>query len=91
MSNELKLLSPARNYAIVQLPGRNHPGVVVQGDTLNAMVKSLSSSMHLLQTGQLSELSDELDNMLSELQEALKNFEMVCGQQGLDLPYPKNV
>jgi hypothetical protein len=43
-----QLLSPATNSAVVHLPGRRFPGVVVQGDTLNGLVRNLKDMSRLL-------------------------------------------
>ncbi len=47
MSEIVVLLSGPTNYAVVQLPGRKFPGVVIQGDSLHAMVGRLAELQKL--------------------------------------------
>lgn len=90
MSDEPKLLSPAFNFAVVQLPGRNYPGVVVQGDTLNRIVSSLARMERLLQARDYSELAGEIEILHEDLGDARSHYEKVCKRLGIDLPYPKH-
>ena len=41
MSDFAEVRSEPTNYAVVQLPGRQFPGVVFQGDTLHVLAHSL--------------------------------------------------
>lgn len=86
-----KLLSPAHNFAVVQLPGRQHPGVVVQGDSLSILIKRLNDVRKALQNGRSDEaltlLSDELEETLAPIQ---AHYERVLAEKGIELPYPKD-
>lgn len=85
----VELLSRPTNFAIVQLPERNYPGVVVQGDTLNGLVNQLIQMGTLLATNQLEELSQEIESTREQLLEALTHYESVCNARGIILPYQK--
>jgi hypothetical protein len=87
MSKQIELLSPPTNYAVVQLPERNFPGVVVQGDTLNALMRQTKRMSKLLSAGQVDELAAELLDMSEQLSEAVTQYESICGARGLPLPY----
>jgi hypothetical protein len=89
MTTEPKLLSRATNFAVVQLPSRNFPGVVVQGDTLNSLVSSLADMKSQLQAGDYAELVEEIEEMRAQLGEALSHYEEVCRRLAVELPYPK--
>lgn len=82
------LLTPAHNYAVVQLPERRFPGVVIQGDTMNAIVRRLGAMNALLEDGNISELGFEISDMRQELAEVLASYEMVCRKHSIELPYP---
>ncbi len=90
LDERAKLLTPAHNFAVVQLPGRQYPGVVVQGDSLSILINRLEDVRRALQEGRsddaLALLSDELDEMLAPVQ-AL--YERVLAEQGIKLPYSK--
>jgi hypothetical protein len=88
MANSVELLSDATNYAIVQLPGRKFPGVVVQGDSLHSMVTRLIRLRALSETDGNDELSAGLEELLEVLSGALRRFETTCTARGLNLPYP---
>jgi predicted RNase H-like HicB family nuclease len=87
MSTEVKLLSRPVNFAVVQLPGRKFPGVVVQGDTLRSLVKRVDELMQLLGSGEVDELSAGLRDIKEQLTEAMTHYEVVCADRGIGLPY----
>ena len=84
-----ELLTRAVNFAVVQLPGRQFPGVVVQGDTLNQVVRDVDRMSLLLAEGQLEELADTIEGVKELLVEAREHYEHVCAGKGIGLPYPK--
>lgn len=57
------LLSPPVNFAVVQLPERNFPGVVVQADTLNNFHMILMRALVAVAEGDSDEASAELEYM----------------------------
>jgi methyl coenzyme M reductase gamma subunit len=89
MTKEVDLLSPPTNYAVVQLPERKFPGVVVQGDTLNELVKDLGLMAEMLRASRLDELKGEIEYLKETLSEALSHYEQICSVRGIELPYPK--
>jgi len=89
MTNEVTLLSEPTNFAIVKLRNRNFPGVVLQGDALNAMVVAVNDMARLLLEGQYEELSGEIANLAEQLEDARQRYESVCEKKHIDLPYAK--
>lgn len=90
MSEQVELLSRPVNYAVVQLPERNFPGVVVQGDTLNALVQQLERMAGLLAASQVDELAAEIADMREQLLGAVTHYESVCVARGIALPYRRS-
>ena len=88
MSENVELLSKATNHAVVQLPGRKFPGVVVQGDSLHGIVQRLAELQTLAQAHDDEELTAGLAELHDLLQEASKRYEAVCKERGITLPYP---
>lgn len=84
------MLSQPTNYAVVHLPGRSFPGVVVQGDSLHEIVKDLGVMARLLSSGNLEALAMEIEAMQTQLSDVLANYEQVCSARGIELPYPKS-
>ena len=87
MSKQADLLSPPVNFAVVQLPARRYPGVVIQGDTLLNLCKQLERMAKLLDARELEELSDDIEFVKEQLGEAMSYFEQVCAERGIALPY----
>ncbi|MES0812215.1 hypothetical protein ABLO27_22190 [Roseibium sp. SCPC15] len=83
MSPSVKLLSRPNNFAVVQLPDRQFPGVVVQGDTLNAIIGDLELSLTS------SEGPELIDDLIETLDDARDAYEAVCSKEGISLPYNK--
>lgn len=81
------LLSPPHNFAVVQLPERKYPGVVVQGDTLHSLQKQVEQMGRLLGTMALDELAGEIEYLNVRLSEALRHYERVCVERNIALPY----
>jgi hypothetical protein len=90
MEDTVELLSRPANFAVVHLPGRNFPGVVVQGDTLNGLVQHLSVMAQMLERGELDELARELSDIREQLSGALAHYDYVCAERGIPSPYPKS-
>ncbi|WP_077002557.1 hypothetical protein [Variovorax sp. KK3] len=88
-SIEIKLLSPPENFAVVQLPERQYPGVVIQGDTLAALVSQLGTMREHLHINDLERLADELDELEEKYVEAKEHYESACATHGISLPYSK--
>jgi hypothetical protein len=74
----VRLLSPATNYAVVQLPGRAFPGVVFQGDSLDNLIAELEEA--------LSD-SEGLTDVVERLKGVRRHYEAVCRKEGVGLPY----
>jgi hypothetical protein len=84
---EVELVGDVINAAVVKLPGRRFPGVVIQGDSLgnlNAITKRLVAA---LSDGRVEDARDEA----TEIQELLSGYKHVyedaMNQAGLALPY----
>jgi hypothetical protein len=73
------LLTPATNFAIVQLPGRQFPGVVFQGDSLNILAGEIAEIRRLIKNGdEPEELEGVLDEVSERLESILVRYKEVC-------------
>ena len=85
---EVELFSDAGNNAIVRMPGRAFPGIVVQGDTLSTWRQRLADIAAALRTDPADgETLDELDYFVSEMSELLGRYEDLLAAHGLRRPY----
>ena len=87
MSNELVLLSSATNFAVVQLPGRQYPGVVFQGDTLFSIITVVSEIASLIDRDDKDELVVAVKDLHEQFRCALTRYEAVCKDRGIETPY----
>ena len=82
-----ELLDTTTHCAVVKLPTRKYPGVVIQGDSLHAWYTSVRSAKTLCEAGEIAEAVDELTQVIDLLSSYLGNYERVLKQHGIDLPY----
>lgn len=87
MSKQLELLSRPVNFAVVQLPERQFPGVVIQGDSLNGLVRQLQKIHGALSAEGFETLVAEIEDVQEQLSSALHHYEAVCAERGIALPY----
>ncbi|MEO1584808.1 MAG: hypothetical protein AAFR96_09580 [Planctomycetota bacterium] len=76
---QVELLDNTTNRAVVRVPGRRFPGVVVQGDSLGRLV-------HDLERAAQSDSGDELAMVLTEFRELQTHYESVLRCHGIDMP-----
>ncbi len=81
------LLSPAYNFAVVQLPGRQYPGVVFQGDTLNAFEQRLRRIIGQIRGQVGDDELFELEELCNELAEVRSDYELILAQTGFLASY----
>jgi hypothetical protein len=82
--SEVRLLTPATNYAVVHLPGRQFPGVVFQGDSLNGLISDLERAST---DPDPAERAESLAYVLERLCEIREGYEAVLDREGMNLPY----
>jgi uncharacterized protein DUF6959 len=87
MSEGAELLSRAINYAVVQLPGRRFPGVVIQGDSLRILVGRIEELQRLAEPHGDEELLLGLAEIHDELNSARVHYERICQERGIAPPY----
>jgi hypothetical protein len=86
METAVTLMGPATNFAVVRLPGRLFPGLVVQGDTLHAMVMRLDRAIGLAHGPGDATLVAELEDVLRLLAGMEGRYRAVCEEAGGPAP-----
>lgn len=86
---QLDVITDATNVAVIRMPGRRFPGILLQGDSLNYL-RVLSQSLKT----RLADIEDEdLVCTVTELEALLQGYarayEVALEREGLDLPYSK--
>ena len=89
MTEMATLLSPASNYAVVQLPGRKFPGIVVQGDSAHNLLAQVSTIKKLASKYADEDLDAEIESLRDLLSDVVNHYEMVCSRERIQLPYSK--
>lgn len=84
---EAELLTQPGNNAVLRLPGRRFPGVVIQGDTLHSLVSTTSEALAALEQGNTPNAQELLREAVEQLRDAQAHYEAALGEHGLALPY----
>ena len=84
---DVRLLTTAGNYAVVQLPGRHYPGIVFQGDSLSSMVSTLKEAR--AQIPGSSPAAASLDEVIELCDEVMASYVAACQRHGVPLPFVK--
>lgn len=85
----IKLLTPPHNFAVCKMEDRNFPGVVMQGDSLFALIGLLERTLLELyesEEGPQSVIPD-LEYEVEKLKSVLNRYELACKENGFGLPY----
>ncbi|QDV51346.1 DUF6959 family protein [Gimesia fumaroli] len=89
---QVELLSDSINAVILKTPGRNYPGMVIQGDNLKHLYNLAEKILQLAEAGAKHEDIEDISGMLfDDLNERIRFYEMVLDSYGLELPYPNRV
>lgn len=86
---EVELLSPGGNNAVVRMPGRRFPGVLVQGDTLASLLSWAERVEALLQAKQQAKALEDAQGLADELATWLQDYEAALQLHGIKRPYVK--
>lgn len=86
-ASHVLLLTEATNWAVVHLPGRAFPGVVIQGDSLNTLLHELIAIRKRATRLHDSELDLEIDEVIDRLQRVLDSYKSVLKREGMELPF----
>jgi hypothetical protein len=88
MDGITKLLTDPTNYAVVQLPGRQFPGIVFQGDSIHALIAQLRHALDTARKHADDELNAELEDALELLTGVQNKLKSVCEREGVAMPWP---
>jgi hypothetical protein len=84
---QIEVYSEMSNYAIVRMPGRNYPGCVIQGDSLNILLNTAKRAHKLAASTGIEDLIDETEELVANLSDRLDYYEAILKTHGIDLPY----
>jgi len=81
----VEIFSDATNAAVMRHPGRQFPGVLIQGDTLHSMCRRADVVCRGAVKG--SEAYDELNDLRNHLWELLTHYKAVLQVHDIPLPF----
>ena len=85
---EVELLTDGGNNAVVRMPGRAFPGVVIQGDTLSTLWVSATEALEQLRSpDRRTDGLSELENVVSHLDAVLTRYERALDAHQVRRPY----
>lgn len=87
----VEIYSDATNAAIVRVQGRKFPGVVIQGDTLNELVKVAQHISYSTSSTGEEELELDAKELAEQLTQLLEHYKLVLAEHNIELPFsPSN-
>ena len=84
---EVASLSTAVNAAVIRLPGRKFPGVVIQGDSLKILVDLVAKIDRLSGRSDNPELQGTTSELRQTLDRYIRVYEETLRANGEPLPY----
>lgn len=81
------ILSDATNQPVMRHPGRNYPGVLVQGDTLHSYCRTLDEVCRELRENNVELAFDEINELRNALWDKLNHYKYVLGEHDIELPF----
>jgi hypothetical protein len=87
---EAELFTDGSNNAVVRLPGRRFPSVLVQGDTLAQLRVDLAEVQQALSGGDFNGANDSLAFVLNDLGGWLGHYIEALEKRGIPCSSPSN-
>ncbi len=84
---EAELFTDGSNNAVVRLPGRRFPGVLIQGDTLANLRADLAEAQEACTRGDIEEVRESVAFVLQDLDGLLERYAKALEAHGMPLPF----
>ncbi|WP_333738139.1 DUF6959 family protein [Streptomyces sp. IBSBF 2806] len=84
---EAELFTDGGNDAVVRLPGRRFPGVLVQGDSLHNLRGDVAEVVEACERGDVDEARDSASLLLENLDALLGWYEAALSEHEISRPY----
>jgi hypothetical protein len=89
MNQTAHILEIGCNGAVVQLPERKFPGIVIQGDSLSILLSDLEELKENIGKKDAEEVQASLDTIESHIRSRLAFYESALAKHGIQLPYSR--
>jgi len=84
---EVELFTDGSNNAVVRMPGRQFPGVVVQGDSLWGLRRDVAEIRDACRGGDVAEALEAAEFLLENLDAMLMRYSDALERHGIRRPY----
>ncbi|MFG2955864.1 DUF6959 family protein [Streptomyces sp. NPDC048291] len=84
---EAELFTDAGDDAVVRMPGRRFPGVLVQGDSLRILRGDVAEVLEACERGDLDEARESAGLLLANLDALLTRYEAALAEHDMPRPY----
>ncbi len=84
---EAELFTDRGNDAVIRLPPRNFPGVLIQGDSLAIIRTDVAEILEACDHGDLGAARETAAILLSDLDDLLARYATALEAHGIPLPY----
>lgn len=88
---EFEVLSTATNAIVARHPGRNHPGILVQGDSLRSLLDEVEELVGEAEAQDMDAVKEIAGIVRGRLVDLLSHYEAVLDREGREVPYTKRV
>jgi hypothetical protein len=86
----VEMFTPVGNNAVLRLPGRRFPGVLVQGDSLSILVEHVREVVERARQGSDEDLLGAAEALQDLLLAAQEKYEKALADHGIALPYVRH-
>jgi hypothetical protein len=84
---EAELFTDPGNDAVVRLPSRNFPGVLIQGDSLSIIRADVAEIVEACDQGDVGEAREAAAILLSNLDELLARYSAALKAHDIPIPF----
>lgn len=84
---ELEVYSQSINRGVIKMPSQGFPGLLLQGETLSALLKLATSIHERSQATSDTGLIDSSLELKDNLQQLVAHYESTLGRHNIPLPY----
>jgi hypothetical protein len=84
---EVDLYAHESNFAVLRLPPRRFPGVLIQGDSLSTLCATIAEIRSAIEAGDTDGALEWVDDLAAELGGRLDGYVAVLDEAGIPLPF----
>ncbi|MDV9170989.1 hypothetical protein R6V09_12685 [Streptomyces sp. W16] len=84
---DVELFTDGGNDAVVRLPGRRFPGVLIQGDSLHILRSDVAEVVEACERGDLAEAGESAGLLLAGLDALLTRYSVALESHSIQRPY----